>query len=297
VLLGIEFFVYQQWMAAIKWFYIILVITTNLGTYNVSGILLIRILRLHERTGLAAVAEISTSKSTSPFSVVIAKTIRSMLVLTIPSLAILLLYLVAAIGNCNTKPVPVYNPNALTWTTVDTLFVQLVLGLVFTRFVWISRATLDAEILTRTVSMVSSEALTTGTTPEGARSSRALSKADMKDKARKMSQSPKPRTSKGRPSVQTSQLEVEMPQETSPLAQPPDETCPETAVEMPKETSVPAPQPDETCPETAVEMPIETSNPVPQPPHSDVENAPESPDVQPQPDSEILLAQIVADLV
>jgi len=49
----------------------------NLTTYNVSGIILIRILRRHQQTGTAAVGEdISGSKSASPFDVVIAKTMR-----------------------------------------------------------------------------------------------------------------------------------------------------------------------------------------------------------------------------
>jgi len=195
-----------EWMDAISGFYVIAVLTVNLTIYNVSGVILIRSLLRHQQTGVAAVEEISTSKSASPFDVVIAKTKRSMLVLTIPTLATLLMCLVPSINSVNARPMPDYNPYAVEWTVQAIIVVQLVLGLVFTRIVWISKTTVDAEIMAKISVVVGSS--------EGARPSGA-SRRELKEKARRTSQSPKPPSSKESTSAHISQPDVELPQSSS----------------------------------------------------------------------------------
>jgi len=182
----------KQWMDAIAGWFFVLVIGANLVTYNVCGVLLIRVLRHHQKTGLALVEEISGSKTASPFDIVIKKTIRSMVVLTTPSLIALIMTVVPAIGYSNNLPPAPYDPHALSWVTQAIIIVQLILGLTFTRSIWISKTVLEAEMM--------------ATKAEGARaSSRTLSRADLKEKSRRTSQLPK-----GSTSSQSSHSDVEM---------------------------------------------------------------------------------------
>jgi len=185
----------KQWMDAISGWFFVLVLGVNMSTYDVSGLLLIRVLRHHQQTGSALVEEISGSKTASPFDIVIAKTIRSMLVLTIPTLIALIMCVVPAAGYSNNLPPTPYDPHALTWVTQAILIVQLVLGLMFTRSVWITKAVLEAEMM--------------ATKSEGSRPSRTLSRAE-KEKSRRTSQLPKGSTS--------SRPDVEMAESAGPSA-------------------------------------------------------------------------------
>jgi len=199
-MLACEYLVAQQWVSAVISFYVVLVLSVNLTTYNVSGFWLIRILRKHQLTGVSTSGEdITGSKSASPFDVVIRKTMRSMTMLTLPSLAALLMFLILGIGSVNTRPLIPYNPNAPNWTAMATLSIQLILGLLFTRVAWISKTALDAEIMIRTISTPSKDsALSSEGSPEQKRSGRAASRASLKERAARMSQSPKPRYSEQR---------------------------------------------------------------------------------------------------
>jgi hypothetical protein len=210
-----EYLVGQQWVGAVISFYVVLMFTVNLTTYNVSGLYLIRILRNHQKTGISAAGEdITGSKSASPFDVVISKTMRSMAMLTVPSFAALIMFLILAIGNCNTRPMPTYNPETLTWSAVSTLFIQVILGLLFTRVCWISKTALQAEIMGKgmstpsATSVNSSEGPPSQGSPDQKRTGRTMSRAE-KERAKRMSQSPKPRASEGRPSTQNSRAEPE----------------------------------------------------------------------------------------
>jgi len=169
-----EFVVAKQYMMAIVYFYVVISLAINLTTYNVSGIWLIRILRIHQRTG-AAGEELSSSKSACKFELVVAKTMRSMFLLTLPSLAAIVVYSVSGITNSNTRDIAPYNPENLNWNVYVTIFAQLTLGLLFTRTAWISKTALDAEIMLK-----STTTLSTGT-----------SRLDMKERGSRMSQSPK----------------------------------------------------------------------------------------------------------
>jgi len=211
-----SYLVAQQWVGAVISFYVVLMLTVNLTTYNVSGIYLIRILREHQKTGTSAspTEDISGSKSASPFDVVIAKTMRSMAMLTIPSLATLLLFLITGVGSCNTLPSPKYNSANPPWNLLATIFVQLVLGLVFTRIGWITKTALDAQIIGKamsTPSTVSSEG-----TPEQKRTGRGATRAEMKERVARMSQSPNSRSSQTT-SAQNSRPDVEMREITPPV--------------------------------------------------------------------------------
>jgi len=175
-----EFASAQQWATAVTDFYVVLALVVNLTTYDVAGLWLIRILRTHQTTG--AGEDISGSKSASPFDVVIDKTLRSMSLLSCPSLAAMVAYLILGIGNSNTRPIATYNPNALGWNVFVTIFVQLVLGLLFTRLAWISKTALDAAIMA-SVSSKESDQRKSG-----------ASRGELKEKAARLSQSP-PKTS------------------------------------------------------------------------------------------------------
>jgi len=143
----LEFLVSQQWVAALTSFYVVLVLALNLLAYNFSGIYLIRILRNHQKTGTGASGEdVSGSKSASPFDIVISRTFKSMALLTVPSTATLVLFLIIGVSNSNTRPSPVFNPQAVAWNLLATFSVQLILGLVFTRVAWITKAALEAQI-------------------------------------------------------------------------------------------------------------------------------------------------------
>jgi len=203
---GVTMFVVQssvahpkQWMDAVAGWYFVLVIGANMVTYDVSGLLLTRVLRHHQKTGLALVEEISGSKTASPFDVVIKKTIRSMVVLTIPSFIALIMTVVPAIGFTNNLPTAPYDPHALSWTTQAILIVQLVLGLTFTRSIWITKTVLEMEMM--------------ATKAEGTRSSRTASRTDLKEKSRRTSQLPK-----GSTSSQSSHSDVEMGDSPCPPA-------------------------------------------------------------------------------
>jgi len=198
------FTVNQQWANAVISFYVVFAFAVNLVVYNTSGIMLIRILLNHDNGNLSTGEDISGSKSASPFAVVIKKTIKSMIILDIPSVGAVILFLNAGIGNCNTKPLPVFDPTDLSFPVFATLYIQLIMGLIFTRMCWITKTALDAEIMTKTASPPSSSA---------ERTARGMSRADMKDRVVRMSQSPKPRPSEGSPAH--SRPEVEM-QETPP---------------------------------------------------------------------------------
>jgi len=202
----------QQWANAVINFYVVFMFAVNLATYNTSGIMLIRILLNHDNgaTGTSGEErEISGSKSASPFAVVIKKTIKSMIILDVPSFAALILFLQAGIGNCNTRPLPTFDPTDLTFGVIGALYIQLILGLVFTRMSWISKTALNNEIL-KTASPPSSH-----TTPSTERTTRTMSRVDTKDRVGRMSQSPKPRQSE---SPAHSRPEVEMQETTPPAA-------------------------------------------------------------------------------
>jgi len=196
----------QNWANAVINFYVVFMFAVNLVTYNTSGLLLIRILVNHNNGATGTTSDdISGSKSASPFGVVIKKTIKSMILLDSPSLAALILFLQAGIGNCNTRPIPAFDPTDLSFGVIATVYLQLILGLIFTRMSWINKTALDAEIMNRTASPPSSHG-----TPSGERTTRTMSRADTKDRAVRMSQSPKPRQSES-----PVHLPVEM-QETTP---------------------------------------------------------------------------------
>jgi len=182
----------KQWVDAISGWFFVLVIGANLITYNVCGFLLIRVLRHHQQTGLAIVEEISGSKTASPFDIVIKKTIRSMVVVTTPSFIALIMCVVPAVGYSNSSTPATYDPHALTWVPQAIIIVQLILGITFTRSIWISKEVLETEM--------------TATKAEEARtSSRTMSRADLKEKTRRSSQLPK-----GSTSSQSSHSDVEM---------------------------------------------------------------------------------------
>jgi len=183
----LEFVLGQQWVKAITNLFVFIALVANQTTYNVAGVCLIRILRKHQQTGNSAPSDdISGSKSASPFDIVIAKTMRSMFLLTVPSLAASVMYLVIGVGLCNNHPNPPYDPDSLGWNVIANIFVQLVLGLLFTRVAWISKEALDAEIMTKTTANISSGNLS----KEGFDQKRSggASRADLKARASQLSQ-------------------------------------------------------------------------------------------------------------
>jgi hypothetical protein len=192
-----EYLIGQQWVTAIVNFYIVLSLAVNLTTYDVSGIWLIRILRSHQQTGTPAAEDISASKSASPFDVVIDKTLRSMFLLSLPSVAALIIYLIIGVNNSNTRPIPPYNPEALGWNVFVTIFAQLVLGLLFTRATWISKTALDAEIMAKTTSTLSNAG-----SRESADLKRTASRVELKERMSRLSPPKSPR-SEGLPSTQS----------------------------------------------------------------------------------------------
>jgi hypothetical protein len=214
-----SYLVAQQWIGAIIGFYVVLMLTVNLTTYNVSGIYLIRILREHQKTGTSATPteDISGSKSASPFDIVIAKTMRSMAMLTIPSLATLLMFLVQAVTQCNTRPTPVFDSANPAWGLLATLFVHIILGLVFTRIGWITKTALDSQIIGKAMSTPStgSTGSSEGSPPEQKRMGRGLTRAEMKERVTRMSQSPTSRSS--HTAAQNSRPDVEMREITPPV--------------------------------------------------------------------------------
>jgi len=183
-----------QWTLALINFYTIFTLLLNVVTYNVSGFLLVRILRSHEVAGVSTNAseDITGSKSASPFNVVITNTIRSMVILTVPTLGCMALFFVVGLSNSKSGPIPAYNPNNIGWNVFLNIFFHYSLGLLFTRVAWISKSSLDAEIVSsvqsRTVSQ--SSASRPKDSPDQKRSSGLASRADMKEKAARLSQMP-----------------------------------------------------------------------------------------------------------
>jgi len=169
-----EFVLGKQYIMAVVYFYVVVSLAANMITYDISGIWLIRTLRIHQRTG-AAGEELSSSKSACKFDVVIAKTMRSMFLVTLPSLAAVVVYTVVGIANSNTKPMAPYNPESLAWSVYVTVFTQLILGLLFTRTAWVSKTALDAEIMLKTTTTLS----------------RSTSRPDTKERGSRLSQSPR----------------------------------------------------------------------------------------------------------
>jgi len=211
-MLAAEYAIRQQWVNAVICFFTVLMFIVNLLTYNISGMLLIRILRNHQNGAPAASGEdISGSKSASPFDVVISKTTRSLILLSLPSLAALMLFFVLGVSNLNTKPVVPYDPNAPPWGAPVVLFVQIILGLLFTRVTWISKTLLDAEVVGKAV---------TGTSTHSSerRSTKTTSRTDKT--AVKMSQSPK----------QSSRPSEDLQTDVAVAIQLPSESCATAAV-------------------------------------------------------------------
>jgi len=128
--------------------------------------------------------------------------------LTVPSLAALVMFFILGVGSCNTRPMIPFNPNALPWSVFTTFFIQLILGLLFTRVAWISKTALEAEILGKTLSPSSGGSAGSSESPEQHKRTRGASRADLKEKAQRMSQSPKPRSSEVTTSVNSQEREV-----------------------------------------------------------------------------------------
>jgi len=227
-MLAAEYLVAQQWVSAVVSFYVVLMLAVNMTTYNVSGAILMRILRNHQ-TGVYTGEDISGSKSASPFNVVIAKTKRSMAMLTLPSLAALVLFFILGVAACNTRPMIPFNVNNLPWSVFTTLYIQLILGLLFTRVAWVSKTALEAEIFGKTHSKESdtapsasegSPAASPAQPKRNSRTGRPKSRADLKERALRMSQSPKPRNSEGAsPPSSRPEQEASPVQEESEIAQ------------------------------------------------------------------------------
>jgi len=180
-----------QWTLALINFYTIFTLAVNLTTYNVSGFLLIRILRNHKATGSGE--DISGSKSASPFDVVIGRTLRSMYLMTPPTLACMALFFVVGLNNSKSGPIPAYNPNNIGWNVYLNIYFHLVLGLLFTRVAWISKSTLDAEICARTSSTQSRTASQSSAGAKGKDSpdqKKSASRAELKEKAARLSTVP-----------------------------------------------------------------------------------------------------------
>jgi hypothetical protein len=153
-----EYAIGQQWVGAVIAFYVVLMFTVNLLTYNISGIMLIRILRKHQSgaatpsgEGQEKFLDITGSKSASPFDLVIRKTTRSLILLSLPSMAALIMFFVIGVSSCNTKPAIPYNPESPAVFSFITLFLQIILGLLFTRITWISKTALDAEVVGKAI--------------------------------------------------------------------------------------------------------------------------------------------------
>jgi hypothetical protein len=179
-----------QWTLALINFYTIFTLAVNLTTYNVSGILLIRILRSHELAGVSSNAsdDITGSKSASPFKVVIHNTLRSMVILTVPTLGCMALFFVVGLANSKSGPIPAYNPNNIGWNVFLNIFFHFTLGLLFTRVAWISKSSLDAEIVSSVQSRTTSQSSANRGSPE--RPSGTPSRIEMKEKAARLSQMP-----------------------------------------------------------------------------------------------------------
>jgi len=212
-----EYVVARQWVSAALGFYQVLMFTTNVTTYNVAGVHLIRILRNHQRTAPSEGSG-SGSKSASPFDLVITKTKRSMAMLSLPSMFGVIGFLVIAVGATNNQPSVPFNPASPAWGAYGMLYLQLVLGLLFTRVCWITKTALLAEIMGRTSEKSGSKG-TSGqsgnsrNSSEGPQASpdqkKSSSSADLKARAKRISQSP-PRHSEERPSsTQDSRAEPE----------------------------------------------------------------------------------------
>jgi len=75
---------------------------------------------------------------------------------------------------------------------------------------WISKAALDAAIIVKVLSTPSTGSTTSSETTEQKRTVRAASRAELKERAQRMSQSPKARFSEGTPSAQNSHPDIEM---------------------------------------------------------------------------------------
>jgi hypothetical protein len=207
-----EYAVGQQWVAAVIAFYVVLMFTANLLTYNISGIMLIRILRKHQSGAATPSGEdITGSKSASPFDVVIRKTTRSLLLLSLPSMAALVMFFVIGLQSCNTNPAVPYNPSAPSPFGMITLFLQLLLGFLFTRVTWISKTALDAEVVGKAITGASTQS------SEERRSTRTTS-PEKNHRTIRTSQSP-PRSSATRSETR---MEVEL--------QSPTESCASVAV-------------------------------------------------------------------
>jgi hypothetical protein len=123
--LVMEFRSGQQWVTAVVNFYVVFSLGVNVLTYNVSGMWLIALLRNHIGS---STEDISGSKSASPFAVVVAKTFRSLALLTAPSVAAMIMYMIIGLNNSNTQLIPTYNPQAIGWNSFVTIFVQLILA-------------------------------------------------------------------------------------------------------------------------------------------------------------------------
>jgi len=183
-MLAAQYAIEQQWVGAVISFWVVLMFAVNVMTYNISGILLIRILRKHQDGTTATADDISGSKSASPFDIVIMKTTRSLILLSLPSVAALMLFLFLGIQSSNINPMAIYNPNAPAWSVFFTFFLQIILGLLFTRATWITKTALNAEVVVKAVSGSSTQSTER-------RSTRTASPGEKKDRTQRLSQSPK----------------------------------------------------------------------------------------------------------
>jgi hypothetical protein len=186
-----EYTVGKQWVNSITQLYAAFVLFSNVITYNVCGCILIRLLRKHE-LGEATNSDndLSDSKPASPFGVVMTRTLRSMLILSLPSIACGFIVLNDGINYMNNNPVVQFGPGPNQKPdrpTITVIFLQFGLGILFTRIGWISKTQL--KLLSKSGSRPSS-ASNTVVSESDKRTGGKGSKADLKERAQRLSVSP-----------------------------------------------------------------------------------------------------------
>jgi len=158
--------------------------------YVSSGLYLIRILRRHQRGESGTGEDTEGSKTASPFDLVITKTYRSMILLALPSIAVVGLLGFSIKLTADRKPI--WDENHFEISGVLIYYMQLCLGIAFTRVVWITPEHINAALAGR--SRPSSAPVSSTGSEERRATKGGTSRNEMKSKAAQLSQASIPAT-------------------------------------------------------------------------------------------------------
>jgi len=180
-ILGIEGQVAEAWPRAISNGFGALIVIGNCLAYDGCGGYLIFILKRHHRLGGSDSGEPNDSgtKSQDTIVLVIRKTLRSMVLVSVMCIVTFSLLLSSAVGQISGPAVPPWTPDVVPDRSgLQIIFMHLVIELLYIKLGWVTKEQVDAQV----AASLSSTRKSLGGTSSG------MTRSELTDKARQQSQ-------------------------------------------------------------------------------------------------------------